>query len=90
MIAKPEADPQLTQQRIRSILPPPQKSIAGSTAITELGSTVHENPTLLTDPEPVPIIANDGYQTVRQTVLLSVVLSEEVDAAFASEMSFLF
>ena len=92
-----------------------QGSIAGSTAIAELGSDVYDNPTLLTDPEPTPIVAtlngdgltivapsdytgqvqirimaSDGYQAVSQRVRFSVVSAEDVDAAFASDMSFLF
>lgn len=92
-----------------------QGSIAASTAIAELGSDVYDNPTLLTDPEPTPIVAtlngdgltivapsdytgqvqirimaSDGYQTVSQRVRFSVVSAEDVDAAFASDMSFLF
>ena len=92
-----------------------QASFAGSTLIAELGSAVYDDPSLLTDPQDVAIVAtlsgndltivapsdyegqiyirvvaNDGYQTVSEVLRLSVVLPDDVDAAFASDMSFLF
>lgn len=88
---------------------------AGSTLIAEPGSAVYDDPSLLTDPQDVAIVAtlssndltivapsdyegqiyirvvaNDGYQTVSEVLRLSVVLTDDVDAAFASDMSFLF
>ena len=38
----------------------------------------------------IRIMASDDYQTVSQRVQFSVVSAEDVDAAFASDMSFLF
>ena len=92
-----------------------QASFAGSTLIAEPGSAVYDDPSLLTDPQDVAIVAtlsgndltivapsdyegqiyirvvaNDGYQTVSEVLRLSVVLPDDVDAAFASDMSFLF
>ena len=38
----------------------------------------------------IRVVANDGYQTVSEVLRLSMGLPDDVDAAFASDMSFLF
>ena len=92
-----------------------QGSFSNSTVIAQLGSHVYEDPTLLTDPVPVPVIAtrtddgltmettdeytgqisvrinaSDGYETISQIIQITVIASDDVDAAFASDMNFLF
>ena len=92
-----------------------QGSFSNSTEIAQLGSHVYEDPTLLTDPAPAPVIAtrtddgltmettdeytgqisvrinaSDGYDTVSQIIQITVIASDDLDAAFASDMNFLF